>query len=78
MHCDAPKWVPDPFPSINPSVKTSKLPLPMWPKISSRCIQVTKSAYVDRQCASPIGPVLWTVSSSRGFPFDLAAVSVLQ
>ena len=27
MHCDAPKWVPDPFPSVNPSVKTSKLPL---------------------------------------------------
>ena len=27
MHCDAPKSVPDPFPSVNPSVKTSKLPL---------------------------------------------------
>ena len=27
MHCDAPKWVPDPFPSVMASVKTSKLPL---------------------------------------------------
>ena len=29
MHCDAPKSVPDPFPSVNPSIKTSKLPLPL-------------------------------------------------
>ena len=29
MHCDAPKSVPDPFSSVNPSVKTSKLPLPL-------------------------------------------------
>ena len=29
MHCDAPKLVPHPFPSINPSVKTLKLPLPL-------------------------------------------------
>ena len=29
MHCDAPKSVPDPFPSINPSLKTAKLPLPL-------------------------------------------------
>ena len=27
MHCDAPKSIPDPFPSVIPSVKTSKLPL---------------------------------------------------
>ena len=27
MHCDAPKWVPDPFPHVVASVKTSKLPL---------------------------------------------------
>ena len=26
MHCDTPKSVPDPFPSVNSSVKTSKLP----------------------------------------------------
>ena len=30
MHCDTPKSVPDPFPSINPSVKTSKLLLDAW------------------------------------------------
>ena len=30
IHCDAPKWVPDPFPSVNPSVKTSKLPLGLF------------------------------------------------
>ena len=30
MHCDAPKWVPDLFPSVNPSVQTSKLPLDAW------------------------------------------------
>ena len=29
MHCDAPKWVPDPFPSFMASVKTSRLPLPL-------------------------------------------------
>ena len=23
LHCDAPKWVPDPFPSVMASVKTS-------------------------------------------------------
>ena len=27
MHCDAPKWVPDPFASVMASVKTSKLTL---------------------------------------------------
>ena len=30
MHCDVPKWVPDPFPSVMASVKTSKLPLDVW------------------------------------------------
>ena len=30
IHCDAPKSVPDPFPSVNPSVKTSKLPLGLF------------------------------------------------
>ena len=29
IHCDASKSVPDPFPSVNPSVTTSKLPLPL-------------------------------------------------
>ena len=29
MHFDAPKSVPDQFPSVNPSIKTSKLPLPL-------------------------------------------------
>ena len=29
IHCDAPKSVPDPFPSIMASGKTSKLPLPL-------------------------------------------------
>ena len=29
MHCDAPKSVPDPFPSVMASVKTSKMPLPL-------------------------------------------------
>ena len=32
MHCDAPKWVPDPFLSVMASVKTSKLPL------DARCV----------------------------------------
>ena len=34
MHCDAPKSVPDPFPSVNPSVKTSKLPLGLFTPLS--------------------------------------------
>ena len=32
MHCDAPKWVLDPFPSVMASVKTSKQPL------DARCV----------------------------------------
>ena len=41
-------------------------------------ISLRSCTYFDRQRASPICPVLRTVSSSRGFPFGLAFVSVLQ
>ena len=34
IHCDAPKSVPDPFPSVNPSVTTSKLPLGLFIPLS--------------------------------------------
>ena len=30
MHCDTPKLIPDPFLSVNPGVKTSKLPPDAW------------------------------------------------
>ena len=46
IHCDAWKWVPDPFPSVTIDLhyKTLPLPLPLMLTLDARCVYTLRSA----------------------------------